>query len=103
MQTVDVGSLLDAGRWSRQQKLLVALTALTIVLDGFDNQLMGIAVLPLKIEWGAPRAAFAPVLASGMVGMMVGGAIGGLVGDRIGRRKALLASVGAFGALTARW
>ena len=101
MQTVDVGSLLDAGRWSRHQKLFVALTALTIVLDGFDNQLMGIAVLPLMSEWGVPRAAFAPVLASGMVGMMIGGAIGGLVGDRIGRRRALLASVGAFGALTA--
>ncbi|HEY5617850.1 MAG TPA: MFS transporter [Vicinamibacterales bacterium] len=101
MRVLDVGSLLDAQEWSRYQKLIVAATALTIVLDGFDNQLIGIAVLPLMGEWDLPRAAFAPVLASGMVGMMVGGAIGGFIGDRVGRRKALLASVGSFGALTA--
>jgi len=101
MKPVDVGSLLDAGPWSGYQKLLVGVTALAIVLDGFDNQLLGIAILPLMGEWGAPRAAFAPVLAGGMIGMMVGGALGGLVGDRIGRRAALLASVASFGALTA--
>lgn len=101
MKTVDVGSLLDAGDWSGYQKLLVGITALTIVLDGFDNQLLGIAVLPLMSEWSVPRAAFAPILASGMIGMMVGGAIGGFLGDRIGRRAALLGSVASFGALTA--
>ncbi|MGH9255393.1 MAG: MFS transporter [Vicinamibacterales bacterium] len=101
MPTIDVGSLLDAGRWSRYQKLLVAATAGAIVLDGFDNQLIGVAVVPLMNEWDAPRAAFAPVLAAGMIGMMVGGAVGGWLGDRCGRRVALLASVATFGALTA--
>jgi AAHS family 4-hydroxybenzoate transporter-like MFS transporter len=101
MKAVDVGSVLDAGDWTRYQKVLVAVTALTIVLDGFDNQLMGIAVLPLMREWQVSRAAFAPVLASGMVGMMIGGAIGGFIGDRLGRRAALLGSVAVFGALTA--
>jgi AAHS family 4-hydroxybenzoate transporter-like MFS transporter len=101
VKTVDVGSLVDSGEWSRYQKLLVGGAALTIVLDGFDNQLLGIAVLPLMSEWGVPRAAFAPVLASGMIGMMVGGAIGGVLGDRVGRRAALLGSVASFGVLTA--
>ena len=44
-------------------------------------------------EWNLPRAAFASVLTSGMVGMMIGGFIGGFVGDRLGRRVALLGSV----------
>jgi AAHS family 4-hydroxybenzoate transporter-like MFS transporter len=100
MQTVDVGALLDAGRWSGYQKLLVGAVALAIVIDGFDNQLMAIALLPLMREWDVPRAAFAAVFASGMVGMMVGGAIGGLVGDRLGRRTALAGSVALFGAFT---
>lgn len=100
-KTVDIGSLLDAGQWSGYQKLLVGVTALTIVVDGFDNQLLAIALLPLMSEWGVPRAVFAPVLASGMIGMMVGGAIGGYLGDRVGRRVALLASVASFGVLTA--
>jgi MFS transporter, AAHS family, 4-hydroxybenzoate transporter len=100
MKTVDVGALLDEGRWSAYQKLLVLGTALTIILDGLDNQLLGAAVPALMREWGLPRPAFATVLASGMVGMMVGGAVGGFIGDRVGRRVTLLGSVMSFGLLT---
>jgi MFS transporter, AAHS family, 4-hydroxybenzoate transporter len=100
MKTVDVGALLDEGPWSGYQKLLVIGTALTIILDGVDNQLLAAALPAIMREWTLPRSAFASVLASGMVGMMVGGAIGGIVGDRIGRRVALLGSVISFGLLT---
>ncbi|MBI3049704.1 MAG: hypothetical protein HYY76_15475 [Acidobacteria bacterium] len=40
----DVGALLDEGRWTGYQKLLVAATALTIIFDGLDNQLLGAIV-----------------------------------------------------------
>ena len=100
MKTVDVGSVLDEGQWSTYQKLLVFGIALTIVLDGLDNQLLPPAIPALMREWGLPRSAFTAVLTSGMVGMMVGGFIGGFVGDRFGRRVALLGSVIAFGVLT---
>jgi AAHS family 4-hydroxybenzoate transporter-like MFS transporter len=100
VNTVDIGTTLDEGRWSGYQKLLVAGTALTIILDGLDNQLLGAAVPALMREWGLPRSAFASVLATGLLGMMFGGATGGFVGDRIGRRIALLGSVVAFGVLT---
>jgi AAHS family 4-hydroxybenzoate transporter-like MFS transporter len=100
MTTTDVGSLLDNAHWSGYQKLLVAGTALTIILDGLDNQLLGAAVPALMNEWALPRPAFASVLAAGMVGMMIGGFIGGYIGDRLGRRIALLGSVIWFGVLT---
>ena len=101
MKTVDVGLLLDEGPWSGYQKRLVFATALTIILDGFDNQLLGAAVPALMREWNLPRpGAFSPILTSGMAGMMFGGAFGGYVGDRLGRRVALLASVISFGVLT---
>src|SRR5262249_24408584 len=99
-QTIDVGGLLDEAHWSTYQKLLVAATATTIILDGLDNQLLGAAVPAMMREWSLPRPAFVPVQTAGMVGMMIGGAIGGVVGDRLGRRVALLGSVIAFGALT---
>jgi AAHS family 4-hydroxybenzoate transporter-like MFS transporter len=100
MKTIDIGSALDDAHWSRYQKLLVFATAMTIILDGLDNQLLGAALPALMREWGLPRPAFVPVQTSGMVGMMVGGAVGGLVGDRFGRRIALLGSVVSFGVLT---
>ena len=91
--TTDVGALLDEGSWSGYQKLLVAATALTIIFDGLDNQLLGAAIPSMMREWALPRPAFATVLAAALFGMMIGGFIGGWVGDRFGRRVALLGSV----------
>jgi len=97
---IDAGALLDEGGWSRYQKLLVAATALTIIFDGLDNQLLGAAIPAMSAEWGLGRPAFASVLAAALVGMMIGGFLGGYLGDRLGRRVALLGSVASFGALT---
>src|SRR5262249_41167126 len=100
MQTIDVGYVLDEGRWTTYQKLLILATALTIVLDGVDNQLLGNAIPSLMKEWSLGRGAFSTVLALGPLGMMFGGALGGMLGDRIGRRAALLSSVISFAVLT---
>jgi MFS transporter, AAHS family, 4-hydroxybenzoate transporter len=96
MKTVDVASMLDEGRWSAYQKLLVAGTALAIILDGMDNQLLGNVIPALMKEWSLPRAPFTTVLALGPLGMILGGTAGGVLGDRIGRRTALVCSVLAF-------
>src|SRR4029079_19003702 len=71
-------------------------TALAIVLDGMDNQLLGNVIPTLMREWSLPRSAFTTVVALGPLGMMIGGAAGGTLGDRIGRRTALLCSVLSF-------
>jgi AAHS family 4-hydroxybenzoate transporter-like MFS transporter len=98
---VDVGRLLDDGRWTPYQQRLVGLTALAIIFDGADNQLLGTAVPAMMREWQLARAAFAPVLALGFIGMMIGGAVAGLAGDRLGRKAALVGSVLLFGFATA--
>lgn len=99
--SVDVGRQIDEGDWGRYQRWLIALTALTIVFDGIDNQLLGVAIPSIMQEWSVPRAAFAPIVSIGYAGLMVGGALAGVAGDRVGRRTALLVSVGLFGAMTA--
>src|SRR5436190_11551382 len=100
MKTIDVGYVIDEGRWTTYQKLLILGAALTIILDGVDNQLLGNAVPLLMKEWSLPRGAFSTVLALSPFGMMIGGAVGGMLGDRIGRRTALLFSVISFAVLT---
>jgi AAHS family 4-hydroxybenzoate transporter-like MFS transporter len=100
MKTVDVGHVLDEGHWTTYQKLLIFGTALTIILDGVDNQLLPNAVPTMMREWGLTRSAFANALASGPFGMMIGGMLGGVLGDRVGRRTALLGSAIVFGLIT---
>jgi MFS transporter, AAHS family, 4-hydroxybenzoate transporter len=61
------------GPWTAYQKCLVCLTAITIVFDGMDNQLLGITIPSLIADWHVPRSTFAPVVSLGFAGMMVGG------------------------------
>ena len=98
---VDVGRVLDEGNWSAYQKWLIFLTALTIVFDGIDNQLLGVVIPAIMRDWSLPRSAFAPVVSIGYAGMMLGGALAGMAGDRVGRRTALLGSTVLFGVMTA--
>src|SRR4051794_13330747 len=90
----------EDGPWTRYQKWLVCLTAITIVFDGMDNQLLGITIPALIADWHVTRAAFAPVVSLGFAGMIVGSAVAGYLGDRIGRRTALLGSIAVFGVCT---
>ena len=100
MKTVDVGQAIDEGRWTGYQKLLIFGTALTIILDGVDNQLLPLAVPTLIQEWGRPRGDFIGALSWGPFGMMIGGLLGGMIWDKFGRRTALLGSVVTFAVLT---
>lgn len=100
MKTVDVASLLDEGRWSGYQRLLIFGTALAITLDGIDNQMLANVVPTLMGEWHLPRPAFANALAAGPLGMLIGALVGGLVGDRLGRRIALIGSAVVFACFT---
>jgi len=93
-------SVIEDGPWTAYQKWLVGLTAITVVFDGMDNQLLGITIPALTADWHVARSAFSPVVSLGFVGMMIGGAVAGFWGDRVGRRTALLTCLAAFGVCT---
>ncbi|MBI1686047.1 MFS transporter [Caulobacter hibisci] len=97
---VEIGPLLDHGPWGGYQKLVLFMTALAVILDGFDNQVLGFAIPAIVKEWGVTRQDFAPIFAIGFLGMSLGTALGGMLGDRAGRRTALIAAVALFGVST---
>lgn len=98
---VDVGRILDEGRWGGYQMFVVALVALAIAFDGVDIQALGVAIPSLMQDWQIDRAPFQWVSALGLVGMGTGSVILGLIGDRIGRRRALITSLVVMGLFTA--
>src|SRR5262249_22769112 len=97
---IDVNQVIDAGRWGAYQRWLVLLTAVAVVFDGMDNQLLGVAIPSIMRTWGVDRGAFAPVVSLGYLGMAIGGGLAGLAGDRLGRRTALVGSMFVFGTAT---
>src|SRR6476659_6456242 len=97
---VDIGPLLETTGSNSYLKWLVALTALSVVFDGADIQLLAVAIPSLMKDWELKRSVFAPIAAGGLVGMMAGGALAGVVGDRLGRKSALLLSVLVFAVST---
>ena len=97
---IDVGAMLDRGRWTPYQKALTLLAATAVMFDGFDLQILGFAIPSIMRDWHLARASFAPVAAIGLGGMALGSPLAGYLGDRIGRRVALILCVAVFGAAT---
>lgn len=71
-----------------------------MLLDGFDMQVIGIAIPALAQEWGLTPKAFGIALTAGPVGMILGAAILGPIADRYGRKRPVIAAVTLFGVST---
>jgi MFS transporter, AAHS family, 4-hydroxybenzoate transporter len=67
--TLDISDAIDQGRWTGLQKMVLVLAALAVILDGFDNQLLGFSITLIGQEFGAPRSAFSWILALGYVAL----------------------------------
>jgi AAHS family 4-hydroxybenzoate transporter-like MFS transporter len=96
----DIGMILDDGGWTGFQKIVVAFAAFSIILDGFDGQMIGFAIPSLIKSWGLTRGAFTPVVVLGLAGMAIGSGCAGLIADRFGRRVAIILSVMVFATAT---
>lgn len=97
----DICGPLDNGPWSGSRKAVALMMALAIMLDGMNNQLLGLAMPDIAAEFHVAKSALAQVIAAGTAGMALGGIFGGVIGDRTGRRFAALASILVFGLATA--
>ncbi len=96
----DVNKAIDDSRLSMLQKLAYVYTALAVVLDGFDGQMIGYALPMIMQEWGVTRAAFSVAVASGLAGMAIGSLTAGMLADRLGRKPVLIGSIFLFGSST---
>jgi AAHS family 4-hydroxybenzoate transporter-like MFS transporter len=96
---ISVSDVIDRSRLGLFQGGLFALCALSLIMDGFDVQIIGFLAPEITRELGIPSAALAPVFGAGNFGVLVGALVFTMVADKIGRRPVLIASTFFFAAM----
>ena len=78
-------------------RVTVVLCALASLLEGFDNQSVGVAAPKLALEFALSPEQKGLVFSAATLGLFIGAALGGRVSDILGRRRMLAASLLLFG------
>ena len=70
--TIDLSKVLDRPKLSSLQVLVLCLSSLVIVLDGFDAQAMGYVAPALIKTFNVPRSELGPAFSAGLFGLFIG-------------------------------
>lgn len=97
---ITLDQLMDRSPWTLAQKSVLFLVCLGLILDGFDNYVLALAIPSIAAEWGVQRGAFGLILALGLGGLCLGTVVAGWLGDKFGRKTILIISVATFGVCT---
>jgi len=96
-KTVDVGATLGEARLSSLPILVLVLSFIVIMLDGYDLICLSFVAPQLARIFDIPVASFGPIFTAGYIGILVGGVAIGPLADRFGRKIILIFSVALFG------
>jgi AAHS family 4-hydroxybenzoate transporter-like MFS transporter len=75
----------------------IGLCALAVFFDGYDAQMLAMAIPQMATEFGVPPTAFAPAASGSLFGMAIGALLLSPLADRYGRRLMLIVSLVLFG------
>ena len=95
-EPINVVEIIDGQKISWLQIRVALLGAITLMLDGFDNQMIAYVAPALKSAWHLSAGALGPVFSAGVFGVGLGSILIGPFGDRFGRVKTLLFTVLCF-------
>ena len=96
-RTIDIAGVIGGAQLGRLQWTIVIISALVIMLDGFDSLAVTFAAPTLSKEMGRSIASFGPIFSASTFGLIFGSLFLGPVADRLGRKNVLLAAVAVFG------
>ena len=99
-QAVNVAEIIDTRPVGAFQLRAFLLCAAVLLVDGFDVQAITYVVPTITREWGLVRGQLWPALTAGLVGVMLGAMFLAPLADRVGRRRVIVYSCVAFGALS---
>jgi AAHS family 4-hydroxybenzoate transporter-like MFS transporter len=99
-QTLEIERLVDEQKIGRLNILVLVISFLIMLSDGYDLKAAAFAAPFLIGDWGIDRAAMAPVFSACPIGMLLGAPLLGQLGDRIGRRKTIVLGSLIYGVFT---
>lgn len=97
---VHVEDLINQQQLSWFHAIVILVSFLVMVLDGYDVAIMGFVAPQLRVDWMLSADALGAVLSAALIGQAVGALAGGPLADRFGRRPIVLASVACLGVWT---
>lgn len=100
-EPIEIGSVVDHRPLGALQLLVAVLSAMALLVDGYDVQVMALAVPALARDWALPASSFGLALSAVVIGITVGSGAMGPLGDRYGRKTVLVASMIGTGVATA--
>jgi AAHS family 4-hydroxybenzoate transporter-like MFS transporter len=100
-RSVELADLIDRRPMSAAQLAVVALCTATLIVDGYDIQVMALTVPSLAHAWSLPPSTFGLALSAVVIGITVGSGFIGPLGDRFGRRAMLIVAMAAAAVATA--
>ena len=95
-----VPNIINKGRISAYQYMIVLLCGLVMLIDGFDTQAISYMTPHIAKEWGISRQLLGPIFSSALVGLMVGYLALAPLSDRFGHRLVLIISTILFALFT---
>ncbi len=98
---LELADIIDHRPMTATQVMVAVLCAAAVFVDGYDIQVMALAVPSLAKAWSLPPASFGLALSAVVIGISVGSGLIGPLGDRLGRRTMLIATTTLVGLATA--
>jgi len=99
-RTIDVGEFINGRKLTRFNVILVVVSWLITVFDGFDQMTISYTAPYMKDQLHLSKVMLGNVFSLGLFGMMLGGFFFSYLGDRLGRRRTVIGAAVVFGLLT---